>query len=189
MAKSSEQAQPQTVTDAVGVEWVYLTHPDLEGSLTKVPADSEVVAWQEARGWQRTDPPDETLPQPTRSPDAPGGVEGEGEWVELVHPDLEAEGGIARHQWPNNPDALAGAADAGWVRPNRDGSIPKPATAKRRAKEAQAAGNPPDSPPDTAAADTESPAPERGSRTSGPTGPDAQQDESAGASSATNKEG
>jgi hypothetical protein len=33
-------------------------------------------------------------------------------WVTLVHPDLPD----ARHDFPNNPDALAGAALAGWVR-------------------------------------------------------------------------
>jgi hypothetical protein len=74
---------------------------------------------------------------------APAEAEPDGSaWVTLVHPDLPD----ARHDFPNNPDALAGAAEAGWIEPNKDGSVPAPATAKRRAAAATAAVEPPAAP-------------------------------------------
>lgn len=108
-------------------EWIDLRHPETEGT-TRAPDDPGVIAWHEARGWERYDP------EPA-SPAVPAGpqidpAEVGAEWVELVHPETEA-----RHQFPNNRDALQGAVDAGWVEPNKDGSIPK--RAKRAAEKAQ----------------------------------------------------
>lgn len=111
--------------------WLYLEHEETGGA-SRIPDDDAVRVWHEARGWRVVDPPAEAPFVPAR-PD--GDAVAAEPWVTLVHPDLPD----ARHDWPNNPDALAGAAEAGWVMPNKDGSVPKPATARRRAQAAVAA--------------------------------------------------
>ncbi len=93
-------------------DWVYIKHPDTGGA-ARIPGDADVVATFEARGWQQTDPPDESAPF---VPPADGGqILAETEWVQLVHP---ATGGV--HMWPNNPEALEGAYEAGWRLPGLD---------------------------------------------------------------------
>lgn len=113
-------------------DWLYLEHEETGGT-SRIPDDDAVRVWHEARGWRVV-----AAPEPV--PFVPAKVDDDGDpeasaWVTLVHPDLPA----ARHDFPNNPAALAGAADAGWVAPNKDGSVPAPATAKRRAAAAVAA--------------------------------------------------
>jgi hypothetical protein len=110
--------------------WLYLENEETGGT-SRIPDDDAVRVWHEARGWRVVEPP-----APAPFVPVPAEAEPDGSaWVTLVHPDLPD----ARHDFPNNPDALAGAAEAGWVEPNRDGSVPKPATAKRRAAAAVAA--------------------------------------------------
>lgn len=106
------------MTAAVADGWVYLEHVETGGT-QRVPDDPAVLAAQEARGWRVADGP------AGEAPARPVPAAGEGEWVELVHPLTGA-----RHQFPNNPVALAGAGEAGWVAPNKDGSVPKRAAAK-----------------------------------------------------------
>jgi hypothetical protein len=113
--------------------WLYLEN-EQTGGTTRIPDDPAVRVWHEARGWQVTDAPDESAPSVPSAPqihpedeDAP--------FVELVHPETEA-----RHLFPNNPDALQGASEAGWVAPNKDGSIPK--RAKRAAADPQTSAAP-----------------------------------------------
>jgi hypothetical protein len=127
--------------------WVYLEHSETGGK-TSVPDDPEVLRAQEARGWVRVDPPEPVPFVPAKVNEDPDAVAAQ--WVTLVHPDLDA-----RHDFPNNPDALAGAAEAGWVEPNRDGSVPKPATAKRRAAAAVAAVEEPPAAGPAAGSDSE----------------------------------
>jgi hypothetical protein len=71
-----------------------------------------------------------------------------------VHP-LDGTGEPARQRVPADPAAVAGQLDAGWVLPNKDGTVPKRVRAKAEK-----------------ASSTQSPAPERGSRTSGPSHPE-----------------
>jgi hypothetical protein len=92
------------------------------------PDDPAVLAAHEGRGWRVVEVPEPGPFVPDKVNVNPGDVEAA--WVELVHPVTGA-----RHQFPNNPDAVAGANEAGWVAPNRDGSIPK--TAMRKAAREQ----------------------------------------------------
>jgi hypothetical protein len=102
--------------------WLHLENEETGGT-SRIPDDDAVRVWHEARGWRVVEPP-----APAPFVPVPAEAEPDGSaWVTLVHPDLPD----ARHDFPNNPDALAGAAEAGWVEPNKDGSVPSPATAKR----------------------------------------------------------
>jgi hypothetical protein len=124
-----------------GVEFVHMTHPGIPDSSQDVPDEPGAVAWQEARGWVRTDPPG-PAPVP-RSGDMPAG---DTEWVTLWHPLVQAT-----HEFPNNPAALQGAAEAGW------GPLPTPG--EPDAADTDDAPEPPtDTPPDTAPADGTTPA-------------------------------
>lgn len=107
--------------------WLDLEN-ETTGGTTRIPDDPAVLAAHEGRGWRVVEAPEAGPFVPAKvnvNPRDAGAA-----WVELVHP---VTGG--RHQWPNNPDALTGAAEAGWVAPNRDGSIPK--TAMRKAAREQ----------------------------------------------------
>jgi hypothetical protein len=112
--------------------WIDLEN-EQTGGTTRIPDDPAVLAAHEGRGWRRVEVPEPGPFVPAKVNVDPADVEAG--WVELVHPDLPD----ARHSFPNNPDALAGAAEAGWVPANKDGSVPKPATARRRAADALAA--------------------------------------------------
>lgn len=90
--------------------WLHLEHEETGGT-TSIPDDPAVLAAQEARGWRRVDPPEPGPFVPVKVNADPGA---DPEWVTLVHPDIKAQ-----HDFPNNPDALAGAADAGWVAPDK----------------------------------------------------------------------
>lgn len=132
-------------------EWVDLRN-DGTGGTTRLPDDESVVTWYEARGWSRYDPP-AAAPFVPASGEAASGVPGDrAGFVELVHPDLDAT-----HEFPNNPEALAGAAEAGWVEANRDGSTPAPATARARARKAAEAVTPSPVVDETAETSTERP--------------------------------
>jgi hypothetical protein len=87
-------------------DWIYLEHEETGGT-TRVPDDPDVIRVHEAKGWSVVDPPDTSAP--FVPPKDGGQVAAETEWVELVHPE---SGGVQRV--PNNPDALAGAYEAGW---------------------------------------------------------------------------
>lgn len=155
--------------DAVPTGWLYLEHEET-GGRASIPNDPAVLTAQQARGWRLADPPD------TSGPFIPAKVnvhpeDLEAQWVEFVHPVTGA-----RHQWPNNPDALQGAAEAGWVIPNRDGSIPKRALTKAAREQGVAV----DDLPAAAGESTEEPVGDA----------DAESDEQAGDSTATDtKEG
>jgi hypothetical protein len=133
-------------------EWVDLRHDDTEGT-TRVPDDESVLTWYEARGWTRYDPPAPAPFVPAGDNAAASGVPGDrAGFVELVHPDLDAS-----HEFPNDPEALAGAALSGWVEANRDGSTPAPATARARARKAAEAVTPSPAADETAETSTERP--------------------------------
>jgi hypothetical protein len=92
--------------DVSGVAFVYMEHDEL-GPI-RVPDEAGVVEWHEARGYRRADEPE---PEPYVPPkDAPPSTDG---FVPLVHPDLP---GVV-HDWPDNPEALQGAHEAGWRYP------------------------------------------------------------------------
>lgn len=98
--------------------FVYLEHDEL-GPI-RVPDEPDVVEWHEARGYRVADEP---TPVPFVPPKvAPPAVDG---FVQLVHPDLP---GVV-HDWPNNPEALQGAREAGW-------DFPQPPAKKTAAKKA-----------------------------------------------------
>jgi hypothetical protein len=102
--------------------WLRLQHEGTEG-VAEFPDDPGVREFYEARGWSVVDEPAAPATA-TVDPDAEP-------WVELVHPLTGA-----RHEFPNHPDALAGAREAGWVEPKRDGDVPARARRKRAAKDA-----------------------------------------------------
>jgi hypothetical protein len=52
--------------------------------------------------------------------------------VELVHPEAKA-----RHDFPNNPEAIAGAIEAGWQLPKPPKEEPVPEPSKKPAKKAE----------------------------------------------------
>jgi len=106
---------------------VYMEHPDTGGAAS-FPDELGVVEWYEGHGWKKADEPEPV-------PFVPGGgaALADDEWVELTHSDTGAV-----HAFPNNPDALEGAYDAGWKLPEPS----KPAkAAKKSASVAPATDN------------------------------------------------
>lgn len=92
--------------------WVWMRHPDIEGDPVRVPDDPTVIAHQEARGWGRTEAPEEPLSVvPDPGPQLPPGAEDDG-WVELEHADLKV-----RHRFPADPAAIELAGESGWRLP------------------------------------------------------------------------
>ena len=124
-------------------DWLYLENDDIKGS-TRIPDDPQLREYHEARGWKVVDPPDEGPFVPTGPQIHPEDTEAE--WVELVHPETEA-----RHLFPNNEGALQAASEAGWMEPNKDGSIPK------RAKRAPASDTKTSAAPKAAASTSDRP--------------------------------
>jgi len=109
---------------------VYMTHKEL-GPI-RVSDEPGVVEWFESRGYARADEPEEKPFVPPK--DAPPAVDG---FVPLVHPLLP---GVV-HDWPDNPEALQGAREAGWEypkppKPEPDEKPAKKATAKKAAEPA-----------------------------------------------------
>lgn len=88
------------------MKWLDLKHKTTGGS-TRVPDEPGVREWHEARGWEVVDPPAEKpfVPAPN------GGQEASpASWVTMNHPGLA---GVS-HDFPDNPEALSGALEAGW---------------------------------------------------------------------------
>lgn len=85
--------------------FVYMKNDEIQAE-TWVPDEDGVVEWHEARGWAKAEPPEEVpfVPSVPEVPDT------EATWITLRHPKL----GNRTHDFPNNPDALQGALDAGW---------------------------------------------------------------------------
>jgi hypothetical protein len=114
--------------DVTPVGWIYVKHAETGGA-TYIPDEDGVLEWYEGRGWKQTDEPESTPFVPPKG-DAPPVDD---EWVDLTHSDTGAT-----HPFPNNPDALEGAYDAGWKLPEP----PKPAkAAKKSASVAPATDN------------------------------------------------
>lgn len=88
------------------MKWLYFTHPATEGT-TEVPDEDGVQEWHEARGWVLGEKPEELIFVP-----APGNAEDTtaSEWITLYHPETTAV-----HDFPNNPEAIAGAQESGWI--------------------------------------------------------------------------
>lgn len=117
--------------------WVYLRHPDItqpgpDGEVPalaphRVPDDPEVVAYWEARGWERTEAPEDAPAVPDNTQTPPGDEDG---WVELEHPETKA-----RHRFPADPSAVALAQESGWRVPKDE---PEAEPAKKTAKKAAA---------------------------------------------------
>jgi hypothetical protein len=90
------------------MDWIYFKNSETGGTTT-VPDEPGVREWHEAHGWVITDAPVER----PFVPSADGGQLVQlSEWVTLYHPAVDAI-----HDYPNNPDAIAGAMQAGWVYP------------------------------------------------------------------------
>ena len=106
--------------------WIYLEHKGTGGA-TRVSDEPGVLEWHEAHGWKQVDEP-EPVPFVPPKGDAPPG---DSEWVELEHP---ATGG--RHEFPNNPEALEGAYEAGWQLPKPPEPVKKIASVKASAEPA-----------------------------------------------------
>lgn len=110
---------------------IYMENKDIESGPTEFPDSPDVVTWYEARGWFVVDAPEPKPFIPT-----PGtAVEGV-EWVSLKHSETGAT-----HDFPNNPDALAGAADVGWG-PVDNPKDKAPAKPKKKAEPKPAADTP-----------------------------------------------
>jgi len=107
------------------MDWVYLNHPDTDAAPARMPDDPDVVAYYEAHGWQKVDPPEVGIfvPQATEQPadvDAYGVA-----WVTLQH---DKTGAL--HRFP--ADAADGLRDVGWypvpeTQPEPQISKPEPA--------------------------------------------------------------
>lgn len=129
------------------MEWLYFKHKDT-GGITEVPDEPGVKEWHEARGWILSEKPDEKPFVPKPGTDDP---EKNTEWVTLYHPAVNA-----RHEFPNNREAIAGAMEAGWIYPESPEEIassegspagenlsdeppePEPATKSRKSRTASA---------------------------------------------------
>ncbi len=106
-------------------DFVFMRHAETDGE-ARIPDEPGVVASYEARGWERSEEPEQAPFVPPK-PLPPGD-----EWVELVHPLIDA-----RHAFPNDPAAIAGAMEAGWEYPKAEPDPPaKKATGKKAAKPA-----------------------------------------------------
>jgi hypothetical protein len=105
------------------MDWVYLAHKETGGRM-QAPDEPGVVEWYAARGWAKTDAPADAVFVPkvaTANTD---------EWVTLEHPGIGAT-----HEFPNNPEALAGAMEAGWSYIEADvPPEPEPAPAPKSSK-------------------------------------------------------
>jgi hypothetical protein len=98
-------------------DWIELEHEET-GGRQKVPDSPDVLAVQASKGWHPVDENDEASRLPF-VPAAPIDTGDGREWVRLVHPDLPLGENIV----PNNPDALAGAYEAGWRLPDPDPDV------------------------------------------------------------------
>lgn len=87
------------------MDWINLKL-ESTGGTTRVPDEPGVRERYEAHGWVEYTPEPEKPFHPAHSPEG----EPAPEFVELGN----AETG-ARHLFPNNPEAIAGAAEQGWV--------------------------------------------------------------------------
>ena len=83
---------------------IYMENEAIGSGAIEFSDEPGVVEWYRARGWKLVDRPEPApfIPKPGMEPTDDG-------WVTLKH----AETG-ATHDFPNNPDALAGAVDVGW---------------------------------------------------------------------------
>lgn len=86
--------------------FVYMTHPGIEGASQEVNDDPGAIARQEGAGWVITDRPVPGVFVPAKG-DQPAA---DGAFVTLWHPKLKTT-----HQFPNNPEAIQGAGEVGWV--------------------------------------------------------------------------
>lgn len=87
------------------------------GGTTKIPDEPGVLDWYAGRGWKPYDPPAEKPFVPAHSPAG----EPVPEFVTLHHAGIQAS-----HEFPNNAEALAGAAESGWRVPAPPKPEPKP---------------------------------------------------------------
>ena len=94
------------------------------GGTTSVPDEPGVLERYEALGWVRYTPEPEKPFHPAH-PNVPENTD----WVEMYHPSLKT-----RHSFPNNPEAISGATETGWLVPKSQPAepepVPKPKTAK-----------------------------------------------------------
>lgn len=98
--------------------FIDVRHKDTGGE-TSISDEPGVLEWYESRGWEQFTPEPEPpfVPAVSESADTPG-------FVTLRNETLQVS-----HDFPNNAEALAGAADAGWTVPKP----PKPALRKQTA--------------------------------------------------------
>lgn len=96
-----------TVAEPVAVhpdgEWIDLVHADT-GGRTRIPNDATVLDAHTAKGWAiaPAEEPPAVVTAPAPLPDEA--------WIEMVHPDFPGS-----QRLPNNPPALAGAREKGWI--------------------------------------------------------------------------
>jgi hypothetical protein len=93
------------VEDVIAVDdSIYMTNEWTNGAHW-FPNEPGVQEHQEARGWVVAKPPED-------KPFVPNGlsVPVTTEFIEMYHPGVHA-----RHQYPANTEAIAGAMEAGWV--------------------------------------------------------------------------
>jgi hypothetical protein len=88
------------------MDFVYMTN-EITGGSTEVADEPGVVEHFEARGWkvEKRPEPAPFVPSPL-APDATQYTE----FIRLYHPQVDAY-----HEFPNNPEAIEGAYEAGWV--------------------------------------------------------------------------
>lgn len=127
------------------MDFILFSHKETGGEF-QAPDEPGVREYYEARGWEEIDPPAPVPFVPEKVNVDPNEVPAE--WVTLEHSETHA-----RHDFPNNPEAIAGAEESGWER------IPEP-------KEEPPAGDPeppadvPDSKPPKAKAPAKAVTPE-----------------------------
>lgn len=99
-------------------EFTHMTHEGTGGTMDVSLVEPGAQEFWEARGWAVAD-------RPAEVPFVPPKVvqrQGDAEFVQLFH-----TGAGASHMFPNNPDALQGAYEAGWhATPPRSAAAPEP---------------------------------------------------------------
>lgn len=92
------EVQPEGLT--------YMVNKDTGGTTEMSLVEPGAREFWEARGWEVTDRPEAGPFVPPKAVDKAADEDG---WVTLHHPEIGAS-----HAFPNNPDAVQGAYEAGW---------------------------------------------------------------------------
>jgi len=100
---------------------IFMENKAISSGPVEFPDEPGVAEFYEARGWVKVDAPAPTPFVPPR-----GDAAADTQWVSLTH---SVTGAV--HDFPNHPDAIKGAADAGWLLPEAPEEEPPPKPSKK----------------------------------------------------------